>query len=48
MNRLRLSGQSIIEYLVILAVVAIISIAFVPKIPKLFVGYVDNAKENMR
>lgn len=48
MNRLRLGGQSLIEYVVILAIVAIISIYFVPKIPHLFTGYVEDAREAMK
>lgn len=39
MNKLRIGGQSIIEYVVILAVVALASILFVPYIQDLFIGY---------
>lgn len=48
LSKLSIGGQSIIEYVIILAIVAIISIAFVPRIPKLFVGYVESAREAMR
>lgn len=48
MDKLRLGGQSIIEYTVILAIVAIISILFVPKIPRLFTGYEEDAREAMK
>lgn len=50
MNRLRLGGQSLIEYVVILAIVAIISIIFAlnDNIPDLFTGYVEDAREAMK
>lgn len=55
MNRLRSAGQSIVEYLVILAVVAIASIVFARNFLydsdgrfRLFAGYVASAKGAMR
>lgn len=48
MGRLRISGQSIIEYVVILLVVALASVAFLKYVPKLFVGYEYKAREDMK
>ncbi len=55
MKKLCIDGQSVIEYLLILAIVAIVSIVFAKNFLydnkgnfKLFIGYVENAKGAMR
>lgn len=49
MKKLSISGQSIVEYVVIFAIVAVLSVLVLfPRVQGMFSGYIDTATGAMR
>jgi hypothetical protein len=46
-RKLRIEGQSIIEYIIIFGLVAVASVALLPKVNTIFANYTKNATEIM-